>query len=170
VPQRNRVVHIRGELDHGPCPHPEPIADAFTVADPDASAVNSSEEADRVISLLVILALLACMWAEANGNRTARPLIASAALTCVLSLLGVPFDFGLWLSIDVAVIYAIERTGRMGESEQAIFALFPPAWVLYHLQPAGWRDAVAVIVALQFLLTVPWDRFGERVWKARVGI
>lgn len=115
----------------------------------------------------LIPALLACMWAEAHGNRTARPLIASAALTCALTLLGVGFDFGLWLSIDVAVIYAIERSGKVRVAEQAIFALFPPAWVLYHLQPPGWNDAVALIVALQFLLTVPWDRLTERVWKAR---
>lgn len=120
-----------------------------------------------MISLVLIPSLLAAMWAEAKGNRAARPLIASAALSCILALLGVPFDFGLWLSIDVAVIYAIERTARVKEAEQAIFALFPPAWVLYHLQPTGWREAVAVIVALQFLLTVPWDRLGERVWKAR---
>lgn len=120
-----------------------------------------------MIGALVILALVAAMWAEKNGNRTARPLIASAGLTSALTLLGVPFNFGLWLSIDVAVIHAIERTSKVREAEQAIFALFPPAWVLYHLQPPGWNDAVAVIVALQFLLTVPWDRLGEHVWKVR---
>lgn len=120
-----------------------------------------------MIDGLFILALLAAMWAEKQGNRAARPLIASAALTCALSLLGVGFDFMLWVSIDVAVIYAIERSGKVGEAEHAIFALFPPAWVLYHLQPPGWNDAVALIVALQFLLTLPWDRLGERVWKAR---
>lgn len=120
-----------------------------------------------MIHALLLASLIAAMWAETTGNRAARPLLASAALTCALTLLGVRFDFGLWLSIDVAVIYAIERTGRLREAEHAIFALFPPAWVLYHLQPPGWSEAVEAIVALQFLLTVPWDRLGDRVWKAR---
>lgn len=120
------------------------------------------------MAVLLVLALLGAMWAEKHGNRTPRPLIASAALVSILTLLGVPFDFGLWVSIDVAVIYAIERTSKVGEAERAIFALFPPAWVLYHLQPPGWSDAVTVIVSLQFLLTVPWDRLEQRIWKARV--
>jgi hypothetical protein len=118
-----------------------------------------------MIGVLLIGSLLAAMWAEKQGSRTARPLIASAALTCAMTLLGAPFDFSLWVSIDIAVIYIIERSGRIGDAERAIFALFPPAWVLYHLQPPGWHDAVAVIVSLQFLLTVPWDRLV--IWKAR---
>jgi hypothetical protein len=121
-----------------------------------------------VIPALLIPALLAALWAESVGSRTARPLIASAALSCALSLADVPFDFGVWLSIDVAVIYATERTSSIGDRERAIFALFPPAWVLYNLQPPGWRDAVILIVALQFLLTVPWDRLPQTVWIARV--
>lgn len=120
-----------------------------------------------MIAGFLIASLLAAMWAERNGNRAARPLIASAALTCALTLLGVRFDFGLWLSIDIAVIYAIERTAQVGSAERTIFALFPPAWILYHLQLPGWSEAVAVIVSLQFLLTVPWDRLEQRIWKAR---
>lgn len=116
---------------------------------------------------LLIFALLAGMWAESQGNRAVRPLIASVALICALSLLGVPFDAGLWISVDIGVIYLIEKTSKIGASERAIFALFPPAWVLYISQPPGWRDAVAVIVALQFFLTVPWDRFGQRVWSEK---
>lgn len=119
------------------------------------------------MSIVLIAALLGGMWAEKNGNRTARPLIASVALICLLTLCGVQFDMGLWVMVDVAVIYAIERTTRLGEAEHGIIALFPPAWVLYHFQPPGWQNLVTVIVALQFLLTLPWDRLEQLIWKAR---
>lgn len=120
-----------------------------------------------MITGLLICSLLAGMWAEKNGSVAARPLIASVGLVCALTLLGVPFDFGLWVSIDVAAICIIEALGRVGKKERAIMALFPVAWVLYHLQPPWWRDGVSLIVTAQFLLTVPWDRLEQRVWKAR---
>lgn len=113
------------------------------------------------------MTLLAGLLAAWRGSMAAWALIASAGLTSALSLLGVPFDMGLWMLIDAAVIAAVERFGRVREGERAIFALFLPAWVLYHLQPAGWRDAVAVIVAMQFLLTVPWDRLGQLAWTEK---
>lgn len=120
-----------------------------------------------MINALLLLSLVAAMWAEKQGNCAARPLIASAGLVCVLTLLGVPFDFGLWVSIDAAVIAAIETYCAMRRYEWAIIALFPVAWVLYHTQPPGWRDYVTLIVSLQFLLTVPWDLLEQRIWKAR---
>lgn len=120
-----------------------------------------------MIAVLLIGSLLAALWAERHGSAPARPLIASAALICALTTAEVPFDLFLWVTIDVAVIYAIERTSQVGAAEKAIFALFPPAWVLYHMQPPGWSEAISVIVSLQFLLTVPWNRLEQWVWKAR---
>ncbi len=117
------------------------------------------------MNVLLIASLLAAMWAETQGRRAARPLIASAALVSALSLAGVPFDFRLWLSIDVAVICAIELCGPVGKSERAIMALFPVAWVFYQVQPPWWNDAVTLIVSAQFLLTVPWDRLEQRIWR-----
>lgn len=120
-----------------------------------------------MIGALLILAILVGLWAAWRGSVAACALLGSAGLTSALSLLGVPFDFGLWLLIDAGVIAVVERYGKVREGERAIFVLFLPAWVLYHLQPEGWRDLVAVIVALQFLLTVSWDRLGQRVWMEK---
>lgn len=119
-----------------------------------------------MIDGLFVLALLGGLWAARHGNRAAWALLGSTMLTSALILARVPFDFGLWLLIDVAVIVAIE-SGPVRKQERAVIALFAPAWVLYHLMPPWADKAITLIVAAQFFLVVPWDRLEQRIWKAR---
>lgn len=112
------------------------------------------------ISILFLASLACGCFAAAWGSRAAWALIGSTALSSTLILVSAPFDMSLWLLIDVAVIGAIEA-GKPKPSDHAIIGTFPFAWVLYHIQPTWWGDAITMIVALQFLLTVPWDRLGK---------
>lgn len=112
-------------------------------------------------------------WRRNRGatkdNRAAWALAASVGLTSILRLAGAPFDMGLWIAIDIGVIAAIE-SGRPGATDKAIIALMPLCWPLYQLHMndnplAG--PAVAIIVSLQLLLSVPWDRLGHALWTEK---
>lgn len=103
--------------------------------------------------------------AAVMGNRTALPLLASAALCAFLSWMQVPFNPWFWTAIDLMAIVAIValRWVEMNRSDTAIVALFLPAWALYQVDNVmlqGW--GTFTIVVAQFMLTVPF----ARIWSA----
>lgn len=114
-----------------------------------------------MVDALFLLSLLCGLFGAGRGSRVAWALLASTALSSALILAGAPFDLATWIMIDVAVIVAAEYGRTPTASERGALALFPVAWVLYHLQPAWWNDALTLIVAAQFLLVTPWGRFLE---------
>jgi hypothetical protein len=129
-------------------------------------------------ALLVFAVLCACLGAfkDAPGGRiavnvTALALLASTALTSLLMWQGVPFNVGLWLLNDIAVMAvmaanAIAR-GRMVAPDWCIMALFPLAWFFYARSndPVA-PDATTLIVSAQLLLTFPagnvWKRINQK--------
>jgi hypothetical protein len=127
---------------------------------------------DGAVPFVLALALYGALQRNRGAwshNRAAWALSASAGLTAVLRLAGVPFDMGLWMLIDIAVIAVVER-GHPTERERFIAPLMVLCWTLYQLQLNGQplaQPAITLIVALQFLLTVPWDRLGQRIWTEK---
>lgn len=104
---------------------------------------------------LLILAVLCACFGAWKGKRSAIALLASTALTCLFVWAEVPFNIGLWLLIDVAVIATV-ASRPLGVAEVAILALFIPAWVLYAEPDAFANEATTLIVSAQLLLASPW--------------
>jgi hypothetical protein len=114
-----------------------------------------------VDALFAVAVLCGCIAAWA-GNRTAWPLLASAAASSLLIWAGVPFNLALWLLIDVAVIAAI--TSRpMSVRDTLVVVLFVPVWALYGADLPYAGKGISVIVALQLLLTFPVRRAWAKV-------
>jgi hypothetical protein len=110
-------------------------------------------------------AVLFGLVAALSGNRTAWPLLASAAFSYGLDMAGVSFDWIWWLLIDFAVIAAIilPLAARPSKADIAILALFLPAWGFY-AAPDPWRfwGATSVVIA-QLLLTFPAANAWRRI-------
>lgn len=127
---------------------------------------------DAAIPLVLALALYGALRRNRGAwqdNRIVWSLAASAGLTSGLRLARVPFDMGLWILIDVLVIAAIEPD-RPSKTKAAVIMLLVACWPLYQLYEndnplAG--PAITLIVALQFLLAVPWDRIGSTIWTEK---
>lgn len=103
----------------------------------------------------VFLAALFCGCVAAlKGNRTAWFLLASAAFTSALVVLGMEFDPFFWMLIDLAVVMAIAST-PMTRCDAFIIGLFVPAWAVYPL--GGWTMyyVTSAVTAAQFLLVFP---------------
>jgi hypothetical protein len=115
-----------------------------------------------VVFLLAVLCGCLSAW---KGNHTAWALLASVALSSGFIWSGVPFNLALWLLIDLTVVIVI-ASGRYSITDIAIITLFIPVWSLYIVD---WRyagDAINLIVAAQFLLTLPF-RSVLAVYRAR---
>jgi hypothetical protein len=127
---------------------------------------------DGAVPFVLALALYGALQRNRGAwshNHAIWALSASLAATSVLRLIGVPFDMGLWIAIDIAVVAAIE-TGKPDAKDWAVITLMPVCWPLYQLYQNGnplAQPAITLIVALQFLLTVPWDRLGQRIWTEK---
>lgn len=91
-----------------------------------------------------------------TGNRTAWALLASVAMCIGLDHFAVPFNFVLWILIDLVVILFIIRP-TMTATDCVILALFVPAWVFYLLPPEPRFLGGFVVVVMQLLLTFPAD-------------
>lgn len=85
---------------------------------------------------------------------TAAALLASNAFTFALCRAGVPFNFVLWVVVDLVVILIVIRP-EMTRRDLVILALFAPIWALYLLRPEWWAQAVILTVVVQMLLTFP---------------
>jgi hypothetical protein len=107
-----------------------------------------------VTEVLFWLAVACGVVSASTGNRTAWALLASVALCLGLDSAGVPFNFVLWLLIDLVVILVIIRP-TMTVADCVILALFIPAWVGYLLPDAQRFQIGFVVVVAQLLLTFP---------------
>lgn len=97
-----------------------------------------------------------------TGNRTAWILLASVGLCLALDRYQVPFNFVLWLLIDLVVILAILRPD-LTKADCVVLALFVPAWVFYLMPPdTRFTGSFAVVVA-QLLLTFPAEAMRKGV-------
>ena len=95
--------------------------------------------------------------------------LASVGLCFAFDHFGVPFNFVVWMLIDLAVVAVIIRPA-MTAADCIVIALFIPAWCFY-LLPAETRFAgsFAVVVA-QLVLTFPVEALRGalvRLWARR---
>lgn len=109
---------------------------------------------------------IACGIAGAfSGNRTAWPLLASVGLCKVMERYEVPYDWRLWVSIDLAVIaliFALAWKRGLTRADWVVLALFAPAFVAYALPPDPRYFITMATVICQLMLTFPaanaWGR------------
>lgn len=114
-----------------------------------------------MIDWLLAIATLAALTGSLARNVTAAALLGSLVFSLGLIAVGVPFNFLLWMGIDVVVIAFVIRHD-MRRRDLAILALFLPTWALYLTIPPWWVEAIKAIVAAQMLLTFPI----RRTWAA----
>ena len=100
------------------------------------------------------LAVACGVASAATGNRTAWALLASVGLCFAFDYARVPFNFVLWLLIDLGVVLVIIRP-RMTKTDCVILALFIPAWCFYLLPPDTRFWGSFVVVVAQLALTFP---------------
>lgn len=106
------------------------------------------------LAVVFWLAVACAVVSAATRNRTAWALLASVGLCFALDYLGAPFNFVLWMLIDLAVVLVIIRP-TMTKTDCVIIALFIPAWCFY-LLPADTRFwGSFVVVVAQLVLTFP---------------
>lgn len=109
-------------------------------------------------------------WQSVKRNRAPLALLASLAL-CVLVLepLGMPFDWVLWVGIDLAVIAALLRhpVSDTPTRDIVILSLFVPAWVFYSMEPPVRFQGGLAVVITQLLLTFPAEDL-QRWIRARM--
>jgi hypothetical protein len=89
-----------------------------------------------------------------TGNRTAWALLASVGLCFGFGYAEVPFNFVVWVLIDLAVALTIIRP-TMTKADCVILALFIPAWCFYLLPPDTRFWGSFVVVVAQLVLTFP---------------
>ena len=104
---------------------------------------------------------LGCVGAL-TGSRAAWPLLASVGLSYVLDATGAYFEMGLWIAIDICVMVTV-LTFRNRLSDWLIVALFPVIWAMYYMPPWAAYNGVSMLMALQFVFTLPWVRVWDRV-------
>lgn len=114
-----------------------------------------------MIDWLLAIAALAALTGSLARNVTAAALLGSLVFSLGLIAVGVPFNFLLWMGIDVVVILFIVRPD-MKRRDLVILALFLPVWAIYLTMPAWCAEAIKTIVAAQMLLTFPL----RRTWGA----
>lgn len=124
------------------------------VAKPVAHTDASDQAQAVILNIVLALAVLSAIAGCLTRNWTAGALLASFAFSMALCRSGVPFNFVLWVVIDLVVILFVIRKD-MSRRDLTIIALFAPAWTLYLFQPLMWSQAVAALVAAQMLLTFP---------------
>lgn len=91
-----------------------------------------------------------------TGNRTAFALLASVLICLAMNYGEVPFNFVVWMLIDLVIVLAIIHP-KMTKVDCVILALFIPAWCFY-LLPADTRFwGTFVVVVAQLTLTFPVD-------------
>lgn len=100
------------------------------------------------------LALACGVVSAATGNRTAWALLASVGLCFGFEYFAIPFNFVVWMLIDLAVVAAIIRPA-MTAADCVILALFIPAWCFYLLPPDTRFVGSFVVVVAQLALTFP---------------
>lgn len=121
------------------------------------------------LDLLLVTGCLAAVAGAVARNLTAIALLASFAFSEALCKLGVPFNFVLWVVIDLLVIICIIRPD-MRHRELVVLALFLPIWALYIAWPQWGPQAIETLAAVQMLLTFPVRRAwaASRQWVARM--
>jgi hypothetical protein len=122
-----------------------------------------------MLAVVFWLAVACGVVSASTGNRTAWALLASVGLCFAFDHFGVPFNFVVWMLIDLAVVAVIIRP-TMTAVDCIVIALFIPAWCFY-LLPAETRFAgsFAVVVA-QLVLTFPVEALRGalvRLWARR---
>lgn len=105
----------------------------------------------------MLIAACAALTGALTRNLTATVLLGSFVFSTALCRLDVPFNFVLWITIDLVAILIVMRPHMTGR-DVAVIAMFGPAWVLYLTQPSWWGHAVNLIVASQMFLTFPLRR------------
>jgi hypothetical protein len=108
-----------------------------------------------MLQVVFWLAVACGVISAATGNRTAWVLLASVGLCFAFGELRIPFNFIIWVLIDLAVILAIIRP-TMTKADCIILALFVPAWCFYLLppDPRFWGSFVVVVAQLVFTFPV----------------
>ena len=96
-------------------------------------------------------------------NRAAIALLLNFALATALCWSEVPFNFWLWVLIDLAAALAIFNDD-MTREEIAINLLFPVAWAAYLIGGEVREWGAAAVVLAQFLLV---GLYGEAATSAR---
>lgn len=115
------------------------------------------------------LAVTGALAGAVFGNRTAWPLLASAAASFMLDYYRVPFSLPLWLLIDFLAMCGIVMLAEDGNEwprltfrDKAVLALFPVAWAFYFvpdpLRCNGSTAAVIVQLAICFPVRRAWTR------------
>jgi hypothetical protein len=109
-----------------------------------------------MIQVVFWLAVACAVLGALTRNRTAVMLLASALLCLGMNYVQVPFNFVVWMLIDLAVVSGIIHY-KMTRTDCVIIALFIPAWCFY-LLPAETRFwGTFVVVVAQLALTFPVD-------------
>lgn len=111
----------------------------------------------NLFDALLAIGIVAAAAGIAARNMTAAALLATNAFTIGLDRLGVPFNFVLWIVVDLAAILCIMHP-TMTRRDVAVIALFGPAWVLYLVQGEWPTNATKAVVSAQMLLTFPVKR------------
>jgi hypothetical protein len=107
-----------------------------------------------MIQIVFWLAVAFAVLGAATRNRTAMALLASVAVCIALSYAQVPFNFVVWMLLDLVIVLVIIHP-KMTKTDCVILALFIPAWCFY-LLPADTRFwGTFVIVVVQMALTFP---------------
>lgn len=102
-------------------------------------------------------------WEALRQNRAAVALLLNFALATTLCWSGVPFNFWLWVLIDVATALAIFNPD-MRREEIAINLLFPVGWIAYLIGGEVREWGAAAVVVAQFMLV---GVYGEVATKAQ---
>ncbi len=112
---------------------------------------------------LTVGVIAALMW-----DRTAWALLVGHSLAQALIDRGVPFEWTLWLPIDLCILAAIARS-NMKLVDVLIVGLFPLAWIGYEMD--GWAGyyLVLAVVELQLLLTLPLAKLQKVGWDITHG-
>jgi hypothetical protein len=117
-----------------------------------------------MLDVLLAVAALAALAGAVTRNPTALALLGSNAFTIALCKLDVPFNFVLWVMVDLVVVLLVMRP-TMTRIDVAILALFGPIWVLYIVQPDWWAQAVILGVSAQMFLTFPFCRLWRPILR-----
>lgn len=115
------------------------------------------------------LAVIGAFAGGLFGNRTAWPLLASAAAGFLLDYYGASFSLALWLLIDFLAMCGIVMLADHGNEwprltgrDKAVLALFPLAWPFYFAPDPLRCDGSTVVVIVQLAICFPVRRAWRR--------
>jgi hypothetical protein len=106
---------------------------------------------------LLLAAAIAAVAGALARDPAAAALLGSNAFTYALCLLGVPFNFVLWVVVDLmAMLFIIRRD--MSRRDLVVLALYLPIWPCYFEWNEVTSRVVIVLVSVQMFITFPVER------------